>query len=143
MAKPVVFTLDGRTVSAAADETIWDVARREGTAIPHLCHVDLPGYRADGNCRACMVDIEGERVLAASCIRKPSEGMVVDTGSERAAKARAMVFELLASNMRPAGDGPDNRSAFWRWASSMGRSEERRVGKECVSTCRSGGARCH
>src|SRR3546814_13187920 len=67
-----------------------------------------------------MVDIEGERVLAASCIRKPSEGMVVDTGSERAAKARAMVFELLASNMRPAGDGPDNRSVFWRWASSMG-----------------------
>jgi formate dehydrogenase major subunit len=65
----VEFTLDGKTVTAAAGESIWDVAKRECTKIPHLCHVDLPGYRTDGNCRACMVEVEGERVLAASCIR--------------------------------------------------------------------------
>ena len=102
MTDKVDFTLDGKTVSAAAGETIWDVAKREGTRIPHLCHVDLPGYRPDGNCRACMVEIDGERVLAASCIRKPTAGMVVKTDTERAAKSREMVFELLASNMRPA-----------------------------------------
>ena len=67
-----------------------------------------------------MVDIEGERVLAASCIRKPAAGMVVKTDTERAEKSRQMVFELLASNMRPASDGPDNQSAFWKWADSMG-----------------------
>ena len=48
-----------------------------GTEIPHLCHSPEPGYRADGNCRACMVEIEGERVLAASCKRTPHVGMKV------------------------------------------------------------------
>ncbi|TIN26853.1 formate dehydrogenase subunit alpha [Mesorhizobium sp.] len=125
MADGVIFTLDGKTVTAADDETIWDVAKREGTRIPHLCHVDTPGYRPDGNCRACMVDVEGERVLAASCIRKPSAGMVVKTDTERATKSRQMVFELLASNMRPAADGPDQQSMFWQWAGSMGISGSR------------------
>ncbi len=120
MAGTIEFTLDGKPVTAAEGETIWDVAKREGTDIPHLCHVDLPGYRTDGNCRACMVDIEGERVLSASCIRKPIKGMVVKTDTERAEKSRKMVFELLASNMRPAEEGPDNQSNFWQWAASMG-----------------------
>ena len=102
MAEAIAFTLDGKPVLAEAGETIWDVAKREGLRIPHLCHVDLPGYRTDGNCRACMVEIEGERVLAASCIRKPTKGMSVKTNTERADKARRTVFELLASNMRPA-----------------------------------------
>ena len=120
MAEAISFTLDGKPVLAEPFETIWDVAKREGVRIPHLCHVDLPGYRPDGNCRACMVEIEGERVLAASCIRKPAKGMSVKTDTERADKARRTVFELLASNMRPAEEGPDNQSAFWSWAASMG-----------------------
>src|SRR5471030_1102035 len=116
----VEFTLDGKSVTAAAGESIWDVAKREGTKIPHLCHVDLPGYRTDGNCRACMVEINGELVLAASCIRKPTAGMELATASDRAVKSREMVFELLASNMRPAAEGPDNQSPFWQWAASIG-----------------------
>ena len=116
----VTFSLDGKTVSASSQESIWDVAKREGTRIPHLCHLDQPGYRADGNCRACMVDIEGERTLAASCIRRPSEGMVVRTDTERAVKSREMVFELLASDMPPPEEGPDDQSAFWAWSKSMG-----------------------
>jgi formate dehydrogenase major subunit len=134
MADTIEFTLNGKTVTAAEGETIWEVAKREGTDIPHLCHVDLPGYRPDGNCRACMVDIEGERVLAASCIRKPTKGMVVKTDTERAEKSRAMVFELLASNMRPAGEGPDNQSAFWQWASSMGISGSERYRSKFAGT---------
>ena len=63
MSDKIVFKLDGKDVAAGHGETIWDVAKREGTKIPHLCHVDLPGYREDGNCRACMVEIKGERVL--------------------------------------------------------------------------------
>ncbi|TWG89567.1 NAD-dependent formate dehydrogenase catalytic subunit /NAD-dependent formate dehydrogenase iron-sulfur protein [Mesorhizobium sp. J18] len=133
MTSKITFTLDGKPVTAAEGETIWEVAKREGTRIPHLCHVDMPGYRPDGNCRACMVDIEGERVLAASCIRKPTEGMVVRTDTERAEKSRAMVFELLASNMRPAEEGPDNQSAFWQWASSMGISGSDRFGSKFAS----------
>src|SRR5476649_1558214 len=96
-ANKIKFILDGREVEALEGETIWQVAKRQGTDIPHLCYSPEPGYRADGNCRACMVEIEGERVLAASCIRKPSPGMKVKATSERAKTARAMVFELLIS----------------------------------------------
>ena len=82
MSDQIKFTLDGKEVAATADETIWQVAKREGTRIPHLCYLDKPGYRSDGNCRACMVEIEGERVLAASCQRKVSDGLVVKTDAE-------------------------------------------------------------
>ena len=75
--KTVTFTLDGEEVHAREGETIWQVAKRNGTDIPHLCYAPEPGYRPDGNCRACMVEIDGERVLAASCIRTPTAGMKV------------------------------------------------------------------
>src|SRR6266404_600826 len=121
MSKSVKFTLDGREVEARADETIWQVANRHGTDIPHLCYAPEPGYRADGNCRACMVEIEGERVLAASCIRKPANGMKVITGSDRAKTARQMVFDLLISDQPDrATAAHDPSSKFWSWADRMG-----------------------
>jgi formate dehydrogenase major subunit len=89
---PITFTIDGKTVQAAADETIWQVANRNGLTIPHLCYAPEPGYRPDGNCRACMVEIEGERVLQASCLRNPTEGMKVHVENERAKASRRMVF---------------------------------------------------
>ena len=49
MADPIRFTLDGKDVEAGPDETIWQVAKRYGREIPHLCHSPEPGYRADGN----------------------------------------------------------------------------------------------
>ncbi|HSM41112.1 MAG TPA: formate dehydrogenase subunit alpha [Afifellaceae bacterium] len=127
MSKTINFILDGKTVSAAEGETIWEVAKREGTRIPHLCHLDKPGYRPDGNCRACMVEIDGERTLAASCVRKPSEGMKVSIDTERADAARRMVFELLAADMPAQAESPDNQSDFWAWAGSMGISGSDRL----------------
>jgi len=121
----ISFTLDGKSVEAAPGETIWEVAKRVGTSIPHLCHKDAPGYRSDGNCRACMVDIEGERVLAASCVREPSEGMVVNTATERAEKARDMVFELLVSDQPSRDQHPDPDSDFWTWADRLGQASSR------------------
>ena len=105
MSNRITFTLDGRQVSADPGETIWQVAAREGIDIPHLCYAPEPGYRPDGNCRACMVYVEGERVLAASCLRQPTEGMEVSTTAERAAKAREMVMEMLVA------DQPDRTTA--------------------------------
>ena len=107
MTEPIRFTLDGQEVSAVEGDTIWSVAKRHGTTIPHLCHKDAPGYQADGNCRACMVEIEGERVLAASCVRKPTEGMVVSTASDRAETSRRMVMELLVSDQPDRGAAHD------------------------------------
>ncbi len=119
-AKAITFMLDGRAVSAADGETIWQVAKREGIDIPHLCYSPDPGYRADGNCRACMVEIEGERVLAASCIRTPTEGMKVNASNHRAETARKMIFDLLVSDQPVRKSSPDPVSKFWNWADTMG-----------------------
>ena len=93
----VNFTLNGEALSADVDETILDVAKRNGVAIPHLCYSDREG--SDGNCRSCMVEIDGERVLAPSCCRQPTEGMNIQSNSERAVKSQKMVLELLKSDV--------------------------------------------
>src|SRR5436190_23332351 len=96
--KPNTFILDDREVDIRDGETIFRAARRLGIKLPHLCYLPKPGYRPDGNCRVCMVEIEGERVLAASCIRMPAPGMKVRTQTDRAKTARRMVAELLLTD---------------------------------------------
>ena len=118
--KKISFLLDGKKVECSEDETIWQVAKRNGTEIPHLCYSPEPGYRADGNCRACMVEIEGERVLAASCIRKPTKNMKVRTSSSRAKESRKLVFDLLISDQPNRNTSHDPNSKFWIWADKMG-----------------------
>ena len=108
------FKLDGREVEALPGETILNAARRTGTEIPTLCYLD--GYRADGNCRACVVEIKGERVLAPACCRLPSEGMKVEAGNERARFSQRMVVEMLRSDMPEGGASPYTpRSELDRW----------------------------
>ena len=111
-------------------ETIWQVAQRQGVEIPHLCYSPEPGYREDGNCRVCMVEIEGERTLAASCIRTPTEGMKVNTASDRAKKSRELVFELLVADQPEREIAHDPDSKFWNWASDVGVTESRFPAKE-------------
>src|SRR5450631_1975339 len=96
-APTVTFSLDGREVTASSTDTLIEIADREGVEIPRLCY--MPGMDAVGNCRSCMVEIKGERVLAASCCRVPVNGMQVTTNSERVLKAQQMVIELLQSDM--------------------------------------------
>ncbi|MDP3669906.1 MAG: formate dehydrogenase subunit alpha [Telluria sp.] len=93
----VEFQLNGRDVQGRASETIIEIAKREGIDIPHLCY--KAGLEAVGNCRSCMVEIAGERVLAPSCCRAPSAGMKVTTDSERAVKSQKLVLELLLADM--------------------------------------------
>ena len=93
----VSFELNGRQVSGRADETLIAIAQREGVSIPHLCY--KPGLEEVGNCRACMVEIAGERVLAPSCCRTPSAGMEVKSDSPRAVRAQKLVLELLLADM--------------------------------------------
>src|SRR3954471_20916699 len=129
--KTTAFTLDGVEVHAREGETIWQVAERQGTDIPHLCYAPEPGYRPDGNCRACMVEIEGERVLAASCIRTPTAGMKVISASDRARTARKMVFELLISDQPDRNtQAHDPASKFWSWADRMGIASSRLPARE-------------
>jgi len=121
----IQFELDGQMVEAAPGETIWQVAKRLGTEIPHLCYSPEPDYRADGNCRACMVEIEGERVLAASCMRTPAVGMKVKSASARAVSARKMVMELLVADQPARATSHDPDSKFRQWADKTGVSTSR------------------
>src|ERR1700710_2808929 len=123
--KIIQFELDGKLVEAKAGETIWQVAKRQGREIPHLCYSPEPDYRPDGNCRACMVEIEGERVLAASCKRTPSVGMKVKTESARATAAQKMVMELLVADQPARETSHDPDSKFWHWAEKVEVTESR------------------
>ena len=119
MTGKILFNLNGSNVEAFEEETIWQVCTRLGLRIPHLCYRHTTDYQGDGNCRACVVDVEGDRVLSASCIRRPENGMTVRTHSDRAIKARAMILELLASDQEePEGD-------FKLWLDEMNIHETR------------------
>jgi len=109
----VSFTLDGREIAAYSGETILEAADRHhmGGDIPRLCYTE--GQRAVGNCRSCMVEIDGERALAPSCWRLPKEGMVIRSGSERARASQKMVLELLQSDMPDTAYAPDSELDYW------------------------------
>ncbi len=120
MTASFTIVLDDQEVTAYPGETLWQVAKRAGESIPHLCFKDAPGSRADGNCRACMVEVEGERVLAASCIREAKPGMVVHSAhSPRATQARETVLELLMADQPSRAQSPDRSSHFWEVADQL------------------------
>ena len=119
----VEFKLDQQTIHAFEGETILKAAKRHGIDIPHLCYKD--GYRADGNCRACVVEIKGERTLAPSCCRSATAGMEVQANSERAVKSQKMVLEMLLSDMPDTGykwsetDESQQHGELSEWAARM------------------------
>ncbi|WP_395703086.1 formate dehydrogenase subunit alpha [Aquabacterium sp.] len=115
----ITFTLDGREVQARAGETLIEVCDREGVQVPRLCY--KPGMEAVGNCRSCMVEIAGERVLAPSCCRAPSAGMKVTTDSERVKKSQKLVLELLQSDMPEAAYTRHNEVDEWAKKLGLGK----------------------
>ena len=130
MGGAIRFKLDGRDVEARDGETIWQVAKRCGTELPHLCYAPSPGYRPDGNCRVCMVEIGGERTLAPSCLRRPTTGMTVQTESARARAARRMVMELLVADQPIRPSAHDSNSQLWNWAERMSVGDSRFPARE-------------
>ena len=114
------FFIDDREIDIREGETIFRAARRLDIKLPHLCYLPKPGYRPDGNCRVCMVEIEGERVLAASCLRNATPGMKVKTQTERAKTARKMVAELLVTDQPAIEIAHDPESEFWKTAKRQG-----------------------
>lgn len=121
----ISFELNGKTLDALAGETILQAADRAGIAdIPRLCYKE--GYRTDGNCRSCVVEIEGERVLAPSCCRYPQQGMKVNSNSKRALHSQKMVLELLQADMPESAKSPYTpNSELDQWVEKMGLSEPR------------------
>ena len=107
----IAFTLNGTSVTGRSDETLIEAAKRHGVEIPRLCYME--GMRADGNCRACVVEVKGERVLAPSCCRYPREGMEVTTDSARALASQKMVLELLLSDVPETAYTRDSELDQW------------------------------
>ncbi len=89
----VTLTIDGITVSCPRGSTILEAAEKAGITIPRLCHQE--GIRPSGNCRVCVVEVQGSRTLVGSCHTPAAEGMVVATGTMRVRKARQATIELL------------------------------------------------
>jgi formate dehydrogenase major subunit len=112
----VSFELNGQAVTGRADRTIIEIAQDVGIDIPHLCY--KAGLATVGNCRACLVEIAGERVLAPSCCRTPTAGMKVTTDSERAVKSQKLVLELLLADMPQASHTRHNEVD--EWAAKLG-----------------------
>ncbi len=96
MAK-VNVTIDNIKVSVEQGNTILEAAMLAGIKIPTLCAWPEINHRP-GACRVCVVEVDGQRNLVASCVFPVSEGMVVKTTSERVRKARKLNVELLLSN---------------------------------------------
>src|SRR4051812_5975369 len=107
----VSFKLNGETVVCDSGETILEAAQSRGVEIPRLCYME--GMRPDGNCRTCMVEIKGERVLAPSCCRFPKEGMEVTTNSPRALTSQKMSIELLLSDIPEKSYTLDSELDLW------------------------------
>ena len=118
MSDAIRFSLDGREIESRAGESLLQAAQRYGVDIPHLCWKD--GLRADGNCRACVVEIAGERTLAPSCCRAPKAGMQVQAQSVRAVAAQKMVLELLVSDMPDEAVRADSELDYWAQKLNIG-----------------------
>ncbi|MEI6132157.1 MAG: NADH-dependent [FeFe] hydrogenase, group A6 [Bacillota bacterium] len=93
--------INGLNYKAELGETILEVARRGDIYIPTLCHMNLHDFKVinkAASCRVCMVEVEGRKNLAPACSTNVTEGMIINTDTLRAVKARRVMVELLLSN---------------------------------------------
>jgi formate dehydrogenase alpha subunit len=98
----ITLTIDRLAYSAAANSTIMDVAHRHGLDIAGLC--SSPQLSPYGSCRLCMVQVEGQRSLAAACTMLVRDGMVVTTRSPEIDRIRRTLLELYLSQAEAGGD---------------------------------------
>ncbi len=92
----VNLTIDGKEVKVPKGTTLLEAARQIGIDIPTLCF--LKDINEVGDCRMCIVEVEGRRGFATSCIQKAEEGMIVHTNSKDVVEARKVVLDLILSN---------------------------------------------
>lgn len=91
-----IVEINGLKFEANANDTILDVARRNGIDIPTLCY--LKNLNEPASCRVCMVEVEGMKNLVTACSTKVQENMVIKTTTNRVLRARRNAVELLLGN---------------------------------------------
>ncbi len=92
----IKLNIDGTDVEVEEGTTILEAARKVNIDIPTLCF--LKDINEIGDCRMCVVEVEGRRGFATSCIQKAEEGMIVHTNTKKVIEARRMVLDLTLSN---------------------------------------------
>ena len=92
----VNLVIDGKEISVKEGTTILQAALQNGIDIPTLCF--LKEINEVGDCRMCIVEVEGRRGFATSCIQTVEEGMVVHTHTPNVLEARRTVLDLIISN---------------------------------------------
>lgn len=92
----VTLTIDNQEVIVKKGTTILEAAKQAGIDIPTLCF--LKDINEVGDCRMCIVEVEGRRGFATSCIQKVEEGMVVHTNTPSILEARHVILDLIVSN---------------------------------------------
>lgn len=88
-------SIDGQSVSVPAGTTILEAAKTLGIDIPIICYHEA--CTANALCRMCVVEVEGARLLAPSCVAEASEGMKIHTRTERVERSRRTILEMLDS----------------------------------------------
>ena len=88
--------IDNQNIQVQKGTTILEAARKAGIDIPTLCF--LKEINEVGDCRMCIVEVEGRRGFATSCIQKVEEGMVVHTNTKNVLEARRSILDLILSN---------------------------------------------
>jgi NADH dehydrogenase/NADH:ubiquinone oxidoreductase subunit G len=91
----ITLTIDGQQVSVPTGTTILEAARELGIDIPHICYHE--NLTPPAVCRVCVCEVEGARVLQASCVAECSRDTVVHTRSERVERSRRTILEMLDS----------------------------------------------
>ena len=92
----VNLTIDNQKVTVPKGTTILEAAKTAGIDIPTLCF--LKEINEVGDCRMCIVEVEGRRGFATSCIQTVEEGMVVHTHTQNVLEARHVILDLIISN---------------------------------------------
>ena len=92
----VTLTIDGQEIKVPKGTTILQAAKQAGIDIPTLCF--LKDINEVGDCRMCIVEVEGRRGFATSCIQTVEEGMVVHTHTPNVLEARHVILDLIISN---------------------------------------------
>ncbi len=114
----ITLTIDGQEVTAEEGKTLLDVARDMGGDVPTICFHEAT--TANGLCRMCVVEVEGQRVLQPACIVKAGAGMKVQTRSEKVVRSRRTILEMLASTM-DLSEADDVQNMMYDYGASTSR----------------------
>lgn len=118
MSDRVTLQIDGQSIEVPSDTSLLKAAQLAGSPVPTICFHE--SCNSNAVCRICVVEVQGARVLVPACATKVSQGMSVQTQSERVRLARRTILELLASTV-DLSEAPEILSLLSEYSASTDR----------------------